>query len=100
MICRGGRKDETIERARYSSVSLVVFEIIFQVFLGAIARYVVQRYPTYLVLVIPSANGFVLVLGFILLRRKYSRRISALIAGALFTILMLIYYIATLFFYV
>ncbi len=88
-----------IPKIKNSSVSLVVFQGVFQAFVSAIFAYIVQQYPKYLILVIPSLDGLVLVGGFVLLRRKYSRRISALVAGALFVGLMLIYYIAILFFH-
>jgi hypothetical protein len=88
-----------IPRIRDSSISLVVFQAFFQAFLGAIGVYIVQQYPKYLIIVIPPVSGSVLVGGFVLLRRKYSRKISALVAGALFAILMLIYYIAIVFFH-
>jgi hypothetical protein len=72
-----------IPKVRDSSVSLVVFQVVFQVFLSAIGGYIIQQYPKYLILIIPSVNGLVLVGGFILLRRKYSRKVSLFVAGTL-----------------
>lgn len=80
-----------------SSISLLVFETVFQVFLGAIGAYVVQQYPKYLILIIPSVSGLLPIAGFLALRRRYNRKISALVAVVLFIILTLIYEILILF---
>ena len=87
-------------KIKNTAISLALFQVFFQALLGAIAAYVIQQYPKYFVLVIPTITGFASSAAFIFLRRKYSHKISILLTGTMFTILMLIYYIATLFFHV
>lgn len=81
-------------KMRDSSASLVFFEVFSQAFFGTIGAYIFQQYPKYLFLIIPSSSGLVVAGGFILLRRKYSRKISMLVAGVIFAFLMVVYFIA------
>jgi hypothetical protein len=88
-----------IPKTRDSSASLVVFQVFFQIFLAAIGLYIIQQYPKYLILIIPSITGVATAGAYIILKRKHSRKTSALVAGALFVALTLIYPIAVIFFH-
>ena len=87
-------------KIRDSAISLVVFEIVLQVFFIAILEYIIQQYPKYFVLFIQGGEGLVVVSGYYLLRRKYSRRTSVVVAGILYVTLTLIYLVAKIFLHI
>jgi hypothetical protein len=90
----------SMPKIKDSSISLVLFEGFSQVLLGAIAVYVIQLYPKYFVLVIPTITGFMSAALYVFLRQKHSRKTAAIAAGIVFAVLMVVYYIATYFHHV